>query len=235
MKKIVFLLSIFSSIYSYAQINTQSEVNSVISNQNPFLDASGYINQENSIAKGLVFPRTDLTQFNFDISLLGNYQNFPTAFDGMIVFNTGAGKTGTNPATQGIQVDVEPGFYYFSHPTADEDTTDVSAGKWVRMGGAAEEAKKTTASGKEIFTRKGEFTLTTGDNGTSIIFPEGMTSLYSINIYRKDGEASHLVGSSLYTYKLGAGEGQKNIIFGTGVISTSYPAGTYEYVMEYIK
>lgn len=216
-----------------AQVNSGSDVNN-LSNKNTFIDASGFNEYDANIGKGLNFPRTDLTTWQFDISDLGGFQYYKSAFDGMIVYNIASGKTGANLATQGIQVDVEPGFYYFSHPNANEDTADVSEGKWVRIGGAAE-AKRTTASGKEILTQKGEFTLKTGDNGTSILFPEGMTSLYSIKIYRKDGDASHLVGSSLYTYKLNAGEGQKNIIFGTGIISTAYPAGTYEYEMEYIQ
>lgn len=232
MNKIFGTILFLSAFVINAQVKIQSTPEEAIVGQNPFIDASGYGKDENSLGKGLYFPQTDLTQWIFNTEEISR-STFNTAFDGMIVYNTASGKTGANPDTQGVQVDVEPGFYYFYNPTG-SSTRKVTEGKWVRIGGAAE-AKRTTASGKEIFTQKGEFTLTTGDNGTSILFPEGMTSLYSIKIYRKDGDASHLVGSSLYTYKLNAGEGQKNIIFGTGIISTAYPAGTYEYEMEYIQ
>lgn len=225
------MLGIVSVTYSYSQINTQSEVNSVIANQNPFLDASGYINQENSIAKGLVFPRTDLTQFIFDTSLLGNYQNFPTAFDGMIVYNTGKGKTGANPATQGIQVDVEPGFYYFLNPEATEETTDVSKGKWVRIGGGV--ATSSSTANKV----SGTFNLKVGKNNVVLsAMPEAadIKAIKTINIYRTDENGKlegGVVANTLYSYD----EATKKAVFGTGVISSSLPAGNYAYEVEYIK
>lgn len=235
MKKLVMMVALIFGYSINAQVKSNLDIQADINNTNAFLDGSTSFSRssnDETTGKGLVFPDTDLTQFAFDLSYADG-QTFPTYFNGMLVYNVGTGKTGSDLDSQGIQVDVEPGFYYFYNPNG-EANQSVSEGKWVRIGGAAE-AKRTTASGKEIFTQKGEFTLKTGDNGTSILFPEGMTSLYSIKIYRKDGDASHLVGSSLYTYKLNAGEGQKNIIFGTGIISTAYPAGTYEYEMEYIQ
>lgn len=235
MRKIIFILLIGAVSNISGQISTNSVPQDTSTDQNVFMDAASNFNysanSSHSIGKGLGFPQTDLSQFEFITTNLDGI-NYPSYFDGMVVYNIGTGST-NDPSLTTQTEGLTPGFYYFYNPNG-EANQSVSEGKWVRIGGAAE-AKRTTASGKEIFTQKGEFTLKTGDNGTSILFPEGMTSLYSIKIYRKDGDASHLVGSSLYTYKLNAGEGQKNIIFGTGIISTAYPAGTYEYEMEYIQ
>ncbi|MBN3662250.1 MAG: hypothetical protein FQY80_04505 [Ornithobacterium rhinotracheale] len=50
------------------------------------------------------------------------------------MYNTAKGTTGSNAATQGKQVSVTPGFYYFYNPKGTEKTTDLSEGQWVRLG-----------------------------------------------------------------------------------------------------
>lgn len=146
MNKKNILVLIASMILGYganAQVNLQSDAQTTITYQNPFLDASGYNSFPNNQGKGLLFPRTDLTSWEFIKDQLGMYNNFKTAFDGMIVYNTGTGNTISDPAKGGIQVAVEPGFYYFSNPTADPNdnfgggSTDISQGKWVRLGSGA--------------------------------------------------------------------------------------------------
>ncbi|WP_161531785.1 hypothetical protein [Riemerella anatipestifer] len=136
-KNILTISALLLSIMAFSQINVGSDANTT-PNKNAFLDASGFTETSlPSLGKGLNFPRTNLTTFAFDISDLGQYQYFKTGFDGMVVYNTATGKTGTNTATQGQQVDVTPGFYYFANPNATEDTTDVSTGKWVRLSDGA--------------------------------------------------------------------------------------------------
>ena len=117
------------------QINAQTQANRSLlrgfDDSNVFLDASSNFNDPNSTGKGLSFPSADLTTWIFDISSLDGI-NFPSAFDGMIVYNTGLGNTlttGNNPSTS---IAVTPGFYYFSNPTGAGDL-NVTNGKWVRM------------------------------------------------------------------------------------------------------
>lgn len=110
-----------------AQINTATSPNTTIAGENPFLDVSEFSDGfANNIGKGLVFPRTDLTQWTFKTDNLDGI-TFPTAFDGMIVYNTGSGSTLTG---QGQVVSVTPGFYYFSNPGA---TDNITNGQWIKF------------------------------------------------------------------------------------------------------
>ncbi|MDY3317261.1 hypothetical protein PG630_08080, partial [Riemerella anatipestifer] len=131
-RKIILTIALLGFAVANAQ-NTTNNKTAVTPNKNYFYDATFNTFDKPSLGKGLNFPRTDLTKFEFSTTDLGGYQYSRTAFDGLVVYNTATGKTGTNAATQGQQVDVTPGFYYFSNPNATEDTTDVSAGKWVRL------------------------------------------------------------------------------------------------------
>jgi hypothetical protein len=131
MKKIIATLCLlFISCFGInAQIKTNTAAESAIGSENPFLDASNFKDYANNIGKGLVFPRTDLTQWLFKTDSFDGFSVFPTAFDGMIVYNTG---TGSTLSGQGTVVSVTPGFYYFYNPTG---TDDVTTGVWKPMGG----------------------------------------------------------------------------------------------------
>lgn len=133
---IVFLIS---NTVLRAQINTNQPVVNGITGENPFIDASTNFNDANSVGKGLVFPNTDLTQWQFKTDGLDEI-TFPTAFDGMIVYNTG---TGLTPAGQCTQVSVSRGFYYFSNPNA---TNSVINGVWKRLIQQGESSSSITAS-----------------------------------------------------------------------------------------
>ena len=109
-----------------AQVLSNQDIVNQIAGQNPFLDASTNFNDPGSVGKGLVFPQADLTTWTFDTSALDGI-NFPTAFDGMIVYNTGSGTTLEN---QGQIVSVTPGFYYFSNPGA---TDNITNGQWIKF------------------------------------------------------------------------------------------------------
>jgi len=131
---LVVLVIVFSGMSAFTQVISNGTINASITTQNPFLDASSFFDlsvDPSSSGKGLVFPRTDLTLFSFKTDLLG-YGSFPTAFDGMIVYNVGKGNT---TITQGVKVtSVTPGFYYFSNPTANNiGNQTITGGQWVRM------------------------------------------------------------------------------------------------------
>ncbi|MEC5393979.1 hypothetical protein [Bergeyella sp. RCAD1439] len=135
MKKILCVLSSVVSVVLFSQINIQTTPNQTIPGESAFLDASGYVSFPNNVGKGLVFPRVDLTTFTF-VTTTTTPAKFRTAYDGMVVYNTGTGSTLDTPATAGIQTTVSPGFYYFYNPTG-ATTRNVTAGKWVRIGEAA--------------------------------------------------------------------------------------------------
>ncbi len=121
---------LFLPLIGEAQIQTYGTPVNTIMKENPFLDASTYFNNVNgSAGKGLVFPQTNLTLFTFKTTNLDGLL-FPTAFDGMIVYNIGTGNT---QAGQGVVTAVTPGFYYFSNPSA---STTVTNGKWIRIANA---------------------------------------------------------------------------------------------------
>lgn len=132
-KFIFFSLFIFTDCYVTAQVNTNRPVYNGIPGENPFLDASSNfdlsVDVTSTSGKGLVFPRTDLTTWQFNIGLLDGI-TFPTAFDGMIVFNVGTGNTPTTGNNPTMTTAVTPGFYYFSNPTG---VDNITAGKWIRI------------------------------------------------------------------------------------------------------
>lgn len=152
--KLSTVVLILSATAAHSQVKVQSDVQSSIVNQNAFLDASSYTNYANNLGKGFNFPRTDLTTWEFITDQLGGFANFPTAFDGMVVYNTGTGTTIDDATKGGKKVAVEPGFYYFANPEADPNAnfgageTNIARGQWVRIGGNASTAGNTGADYK---------------------------------------------------------------------------------------
>lgn len=125
-KKIVIAVLAIISSNVYSQILTNEDTQSTLTGTNFFLDASKFNNHPNDQGKGLGFPRVDLTQFVFDTSLITDLR-IDSDFDGMLVYNSGDGKTLQG---QGQQVDVKPGFYYFYNPGNHRNITN---GKWIRL------------------------------------------------------------------------------------------------------
>jgi Repeat of unknown function (DUF5907) len=142
-KAIVLTVIMAAPVVVKAQILSNGLIVNQFSTENVFLDLSTnfdpLVTSSNIIGKGLLFPRTDLTKWIFNVESLDGIL-FPTAFDGMIVYNTGTGSTpvtGNNPS---ISTNVTPGFYYFSNPSG---STTVSGGMWKAVGADA----STTAKG----------------------------------------------------------------------------------------
>ena len=98
---------LFLGVMGYAQIYTNGDLQNTHASQNVVIDASEFSSDSNNYGRGLVFPRTDLTTFTFKATDLDGIF-LPTAFDGMVVYNTGTGKT---VADNGAVGDVIPGFY----------------------------------------------------------------------------------------------------------------------------
>jgi hypothetical protein len=152
MKSIYILLFVLITSNFFGQIQVQdAPASGNINAENPFLDASTYdlSFDASSVGKGLVFPRTDLTTWAFNIAnLYSGSPYFITAFDGMIVYNSGTGNTpiddgsGNNPATSTA---VTPGFYYFSNPYDLSGGSTVTTGVWTPMGGGSSNSNLTGA------------------------------------------------------------------------------------------
>jgi len=116
-------LAVLSANTIFAQINTRA-LNDGIIGGSATIDASSNL-LENS---GYVYPRTDLTTFQFS----GTNQK---GFDGLVVYNTTAGTTPATGAGVGNQA-VEKGFYYFDNPNGGGFGNPTNAGEWLPIGGA---------------------------------------------------------------------------------------------------
>ncbi|WP_161531137.1 hypothetical protein [Riemerella anatipestifer] len=120
-----------------AQVLTNGQTSADLFNTNYFLDGSSFKNKlDPSVGKVLGFPQTDLTKFTFNLDVVEN-DIVTSGFDGVVVYNTATGKTLADASKGGKQVDVTPGFYYFSNPNGATNQT-VSEGKWVRLGSGNE-------------------------------------------------------------------------------------------------
>jgi|UPI00068DEC74 hypothetical protein len=246
-----FLLIVASTLaisqYSKAQLRTNGFASGNIQGQSAFMDASGATNGFSDVAntndgKGLVFPRTNLTNFTF-ASTVGDEDNFPTAYDGMIVYNTTAGNTPATGSGIGNQA-VTPGFYYFSNPTAGPTNGifTVTAGQWLPLGSSAKfnvvnnaaagVATNTQVDGAQVYAYKGQFTTTGSSTAVTLAVPTGLTAMYGITIFKKASSGNKVVFSKeLYSYDSTSGAA----ITGSPSMSVVYPADTYDYIIEYLK
>ncbi len=91
--------------------------NTSVQNSSAFIDASSNdsFNQSINIGKGLLYPRTHLTTFtSFNGIVTSSANNFPTLFDGMIVYNVDNGGVAGVGETEGTLC---RGFWYYDNPT----------------------------------------------------------------------------------------------------------------------
>jgi hypothetical protein len=232
------LLAVVSS-NAFAQIRSNNAIANTVAAQSVFLDASTpSFNGSTNNGKGLLFPRTNLTTFTF-ATVTGNALSFPTAYDGMIVFNSTVGTTPVAGSGIGGQT-VSVGYYYFSNPTGGSGNAyATSTGQWLPMGSSpkfnvstAEVATNTQVNGAQVYAVKGQFTTTGSSTAVTITPPAGMTSLYGITIFKTAGTGNKVVYSKeLYSFDSASGAA----ITGSPSISVVYPADTYDYVIEYLK
>ncbi|MFP3597579.1 hypothetical protein [Chryseobacterium sp. SIMBA_029] len=234
---LAFVTALAFNVNSQAQIKAnQTVANASINNSTAFLDASSSTtwNGSSTLGKGILFPRTDLTQLVLTNN--GSYlpANNPNRFDGIIVYNTGTGNTPGTGSGIGGQA-VVPGFYYFSNPGSPTATT---TGQWLPVGtspkisiGTAETLTNTSIGNAPIYAIKGTFAATGSSTAVNIPSPTGMTGMYGITIYKTGTNVVY--DRSLYSYTLGTSAG--NAITGSPSMSVVYPSGTYDYVLEYLK
>lgn len=244
MKNIFNFLAIvaFGSLVN-AQVNVNNGVQSMINDSNAAIDLSSAFSTEAgagaNVGKGIVVASVDLVNFEFDTTLADGI-TFPTYFDGMLVYNNATGVTLTTGNRSSTATAVTPGFYYFSNP-AGASNENVTGGRWIAVGANAavssfnvtstETETHTQVNSAKVYAIKGTFTATGSSTAVNIPSPTGMTGMYGITIYRAG--SNQVYDRSLYSYTLGTAAG--NAITGSGGVSRTYPAGTYDYVLEYFK
>ena len=131
MKKITLILFLGININLFAQqLLTYGVTSKESFGESLFIDASAFVTASPNAAKGLGFPRTDLTSFNFLTPDGDGFTEFLTGYDGTIIYNTGTGTTPASGSGIGSQ-DVEPGFYYFRNLNSSGSS---STGSWIRLG-----------------------------------------------------------------------------------------------------
>ncbi|MGV2452311.1 UNVERIFIED_CONTAM: hypothetical protein POZ17_19050 [Ralstonia mannitolilytica] len=218
----------------FAQLRSNGTVSATVATQSVFLDASANgFTTSTSNGKGLAFPRTNLTTFTF-VTPVTSALNFPTAYDGMIVYNSTAGTTPATGSGIGNQT-VGVGFYYFSNPTPTPAFSSAS-GQWLPLGSAPKENILTTetvtnrqVNNAQIYGIKGTFTANGTTTAVTIPAPGGITALYGITIYKAG--TNNVYSRELYSYDISTGAA----VTGSPSMSVVYPSGTYDYVLEYLK
>ena len=238
MKNIIYILTIvllFISNTISAQILTQGNISSSITNSNVLIDGSSNYSIEAgagaNVGKGIVIPSVDLVNFAFDLTLADGF-TFPTYFDGMIVYNNTGGTTLTTGNRSSTPTAVLPGFYYFSTPNGSING-NVTSGEWKALGGGkvnvttSETESSTKVGGANVYAIKGTFTMASSATNATITIPAGLTDIYRVSVY-KGGTATPVTVSGL-------NKTSGLLLFGgTGYYSV-IPAGTYDYVLEYFK
>lgn len=235
MKKILYFFAIFAGIILLkAQLLSNMPIAPNIVNSNVFLDGSTNFSVEVGAlpysGKGIVIPSVDLVNFEFDLTLADG-ATFPTYFDGMIVYNRSTGTTLITGQRSSTETIVFPGYYYFYNPNG-YNNQNVTGGRWRPIGdprvivGTTETVTNTILISSQIYAVKGQF-VTTGSTAITLANPSGISTIYRITIY-KNGLA---YANSLYSYDKTTGAA----ITGSPGISATYPVGTYDYTLEYLK
>ncbi|WP_343643796.1 hypothetical protein [Chryseobacterium sp.] len=110
-------ISVTSPLF-YSQIRIAESINNQsVKNSSAFIDASSNstFNKSNNVGKGLLFPRTDLTEFKFfGGEVIGIPTSFPNYYDGLIVYNTSSSGLAGVGSTEGT---LSRGYWYYENKT----------------------------------------------------------------------------------------------------------------------
>ncbi len=226
----------FSLSNVFAQVRAIGGTPSAVTTSSAFLDASSnstYATSSNS-GKGIVFPRVDLSNFNSFLGVNGSSSSFRTRYDGFVVYNTASTGVAGVGSTQG---NLTPGFWYYDNSTADVGTGSISGGTWKPLGaaGAVKDITSTEVvldrkiDGAQLYAIKGSFTADGLSAAVTITKPTGMTGYYSFVVY-KEGKTFR---NTIVSFDTDAST--NNVVTGSGLFTEVYPAGTYNFVLQYFK
>ncbi len=186
--KILYAAACFTaSIYTYGQIRiVNTTANTSVQNSSAFIDASSNdsFNQSSNVGKGLLFPRTRLAGFtSFNGIVTPNPNNFPTLFDGMIVYNVDNGGVAGVGATEGTLC---RGFWYYDRPTG-----PLNGGTWRPLATGCNIAGRITSldCNDANIVRTGSLTAGVGASGATftMTYTGGNGGVYSAQVIPSKG------------------------------------------------
>ncbi len=217
-----------------------------------FLDASSTYQYNTSpiLGKGLLFPSVDLSLFtNFSGVPVGQIDDYPTFFDGMIVYNTNVGGTVANGALTAGKTEgtLTHGYWYYDNPLVSGQNRTLISGTWrpltskggdskVIINSNVENTTNLVIDGKPVYAYKGSFTMTAGSTAkVDLQLPDSIKNnadgLYRITIFQGVDANKKYYANGVYSLDVSTGLA----VTGSPGISSRYPNGTYQYVIEYLK
>jgi hypothetical protein len=234
--RILIVLVVGINLSNAQNLRVSAEPNNTIQGESAFLDLSSFSTSPAGESRGLNFPQTDLTQFEFQSDGIA-FGSFSTFYDGMIVYNTVAGTTPANTGSNLVGVggqSVDVGFYYFSNPTSASVNGN---GEWVQLGSAASKfTVSNTATETNTVTVAGpenviELTGTTDGTNTKIdlgstVDPTTINRIRKAFIYDDTG-ALLMIASGEFEDN----SGNLVLITGDGMVNKLLPAAT-NYTVE---
>jgi len=241
-QQIIFIVFILSLTTVFSQVRfANTTTNSAVASSSAFIDASSNttFNGSTNIGKGLLFPQTDLTTFaSFNVTgPLGASTNYPSFFDGMVVYNTATGNSSIG------SVAVTPGFYYYSNPGQTFPGGSATAGTWTPLGsggggGGAVAVDDDTPTDSDLIINSNQekvVRLTGTANGVSTHIDLGTTTLAAntVSTFRKavvyDATSGHVILEST-----GAYDPATNIfVTGNGMMNVLLDTGAYDVELYY--
>lgn len=243
-----------SGIMMQAQIRISNNATVLAAaNSSAFIDASSNptYNTSTNAGKGLLFPAVDLSTFtNFGIAgVPGGGNNYPTFYDGMIVYNTNVGgKVGNGASTAGsTEGKLTRGYWYYDNPVVSGQNRTLTSGTWKPLASKEDNSKVIINSnventtnlvldGSPVYAYKGKFNMAAGSTAkVDLQLPDSIKEeaegLYRITIYQQVGDKKKYYANGVYSLDVSTGLA----VTGSPGISSRYPNGTYEYVIEYLK
>ena len=124
------LIFLMATMLSFGQVRIVNSVNNTAAQRSSaFIDASSteYLNATANEGKGLLYPRTDLTTFTFSGAPFGLPSNYPTYYDGFVVYNTASSGVALAGGTQGGAL--FEGFWYYKNKS-----NTIDGGTWIAVG-----------------------------------------------------------------------------------------------------
>lgn len=235
LKNLSILLFFLIAFQSNAQLRSYNSISDQTQNSSVFFDASASplsLSANTDLGKGMIYPRADLTQFNFT-PLSSTF--FETGYDGMIVYNTVSGTTPATGSGIGGQT-VEPGFYYFSNPGS---TGNSATGEWIPfVGGSDTKTEITNNTINETTTiingvpEKVVLVDGVADGTTTQLTLDG--TILSSGDVTKLREAKIYQGNRLFMIASGDYDAAGNVLVtGDGMVNKLLPAGTYSVELYY--
>lgn len=221
--KILYTVIFFISTASvFSQIRAIDGTPGPVTTSSAFLDASSsstYDASANS-AKGIAFPRVNLTAFNDFLGVNGSGSSFRNRYDGFIVYNTATSGVAGIGATEGT---LSPGFWYYDNSAAGVGLGTEGGGTWRKVGGVAASIKSKTVT-VVVPANPTEATLALG---TGTIAANEVVTYLGAKIY--DSTGANLVMTADADYN----KATNLLTTGNGIFYQVLPAGTYQVVVEY--